>query len=199
MNISELIAENLALKEKVKELEQMLNTDALTGAKSVRSFIEICDRRDNPTHKLVVAFDIKDFGEYNKTYGHHNGDVILKMFAEKLATVFRKSDYIYRRGGDEFVAILNICESLKDVAEIQKRLAEERVSEIAYVGFAAGHGYVQQLVIDAFAEVEAQKRANTLAPGERNDNSTYQHLKWKSEILDVLKTLLTESSAICQP
>lgn len=45
----------------------------------------------------------------------------------------------------------------------------------------------------AYSATEKGKEfsANTLATGDRNDNSTYQHLKWKSEILNVLKTLLT--------
>jgi hypothetical protein len=34
--------------------------------------------------------------------------------------------------------------------------------------------------------------ANTLATGDRNNNSTYQHLKWKNCIVDILKVLMSE-------
>jgi diguanylate cyclase (GGDEF)-like protein len=157
-DIETLIRENLELSQRVAFLEKQLKTDALTGVNSQRELIRICDRREFPNHYLIVAFDIIDFGNFNKHYGHHEGDRILQMFADKLKDVFRFSDYIYRRGGDEFVAILNVSDCSDNLTDIKERLKEANVPDLAYVGFAEGCGYVQELVIEAFGEVEKLKR-----------------------------------------
>lgn len=158
MNINKLLADNAALRKKVLHLENLLDTDALTGAKSARSFFRVCDRRELIEHQLVTAFDLRNFGDYNKRFGHHAGDEILKKFVNKLKVVFRNSDDIYRRGGDEFVTILNTSKNLTDTKEIKERLTDAKIANIAYIGFASGQEPTQELVIRAFAEVEKQKR-----------------------------------------
>jgi len=54
----------------------------------------------------VIIFDLDNFGEVNKRFGHQAGDAVLKAFAGLLTRRFRESDLVARYGGEEFVAVL---------------------------------------------------------------------------------------------
>jgi len=91
------------------ELEVLNKTDELTGLKSRRAFREESDRlidsREDPIS--VIYADLDDFKRYNTIYGHATGDEVLKTVAILLrAASRRKSDFIARVGGDEFVILL---------------------------------------------------------------------------------------------
>lgn len=86
-------------------------TDELTGLNNRRyyniRFIEEQKRarRDGRTLTLLLA-DIDRFKEYNDTYGHPQGDVVLKAVAECMRqTLHRSGDLCFRIGGDEFACL----------------------------------------------------------------------------------------------
>jgi diguanylate cyclase (GGDEF)-like protein len=54
----------------------------------------------------VCFIDIDHFGRFNKRHGDHAGDVALRAVARRLRQVAREGDLLYRKGGEEFVAIL---------------------------------------------------------------------------------------------
>lgn len=56
---------------------------------------------------LIMA-DIDDFKQVNDRYGHVFGDVVLRTFADVLKGATRKSDFIIRFGGEEFILILPV-------------------------------------------------------------------------------------------
>lgn len=49
-----------------------------------------------------IVVDVDDFKAVNDTYGHPEGDYVLKQLAEFLSQVMRKEDVVARMGGDEF-------------------------------------------------------------------------------------------------
>ena len=51
-------------------------------------------------------FDIDRFKAVNDTYGHQCGDFVLKQIANAALQTFRKTDTVFRFGGEEFVVIL---------------------------------------------------------------------------------------------
>jgi diguanylate cyclase (GGDEF)-like protein len=55
----------------------------------------------------VLFVDIDYFKKINDKYGHLVGDQVLIHFADLLKSIIRKSDSIYRFGGEEFVVILD--------------------------------------------------------------------------------------------
>ncbi len=85
--------------------------DPLTSLGNRRLFREISERettraqRYNKTFSLIL-FDLKKFKQINDQYGHEIGDQALKKFAEVMRNSFRRSDSLFRIGGDEFVALL---------------------------------------------------------------------------------------------
>lgn len=68
-----------------------------------------CKREGRPF--LFILIDLDHFKRYNDTYGHQKGDEVLEQFASCLKSCFKRScDTLFRLGGEEFAAILNIKE-----------------------------------------------------------------------------------------
>jgi len=55
----------------------------------------------------VIFIDLDSFKAINDTFGHHIGDKLLKVTANRIRLVARKSDLVARLGGDEFALILH--------------------------------------------------------------------------------------------
>lgn len=93
------------------ENERAATTDALTNVLNRKSFEERTvrymreDARDREACALLI-FDIDNFKNINDTLGHQGGDEVLRAFAATLQETFRRTDYIGRFGGDEFVVFL---------------------------------------------------------------------------------------------
>jgi GGDEF domain-containing protein len=92
----------------VSTLENILiaaQTDALTGLLNQNAWIE---RRRKPAMigSIMIALDVKGLKAANKALGQNGGDQLLAEAAAELRSVFKRSDDIYRSGGDEFVVIV---------------------------------------------------------------------------------------------
>ena len=111
------------------ELENLANTDALTGLFNKRYFEKMMEIRDeNKKPYALFYMDLDLFKPVNDTYGHEMGDKVLKEVAKRLLKCIRSNDYAFRIGGDEFMLILNgnldaqICE--KRIERIKKLIGE---------------------------------------------------------------------------
>jgi diguanylate cyclase (GGDEF)-like protein len=81
------------------------------------------------SHFSLIIFDVDNFKEINDTFGHVAGDKVLKKVAQCLKESFRKSDFIARYGGDEFVvAIENLTKemALEKIISFRKNLKRRR-------------------------------------------------------------------------
>jgi diguanylate cyclase (GGDEF)-like protein/PAS domain S-box-containing protein len=87
----------------------------------------------------VMFIDIDRFKLVNDTYGHQEGDELLKSFAQRAASCLRSGDTLARQGGDEFTVMLPELGSGDDAALIAgKMLAElRRPFRIAGIDFLA--------------------------------------------------------------
>lgn len=54
----------------------------------------------------LIAIDLNNFKSFNDIYGHDNGDVLLRTFAEELVKLVGKGGTVARNGGDEFQILL---------------------------------------------------------------------------------------------
>jgi diguanylate cyclase len=110
--IADLGAQVSALREELQEVKQESALDALTRLFN-RGAVERALAR---AHQLGAIFghdvclivaDIDHFKGINDRYGHPGGDAALRAFADCLVRGFpRRSDFIGRYGGDEFVVLL---------------------------------------------------------------------------------------------
>ncbi len=100
-----------------KTVEKLSITDALTNLYNRRFFDEIFQKelsyaiREKNKFCLFMC-DIDNFKNYNDMYGHQMGDKALITISKKLKSYFnRAGDFVFRVGGEEFAAILNIKNS----------------------------------------------------------------------------------------
>jgi diguanylate cyclase (GGDEF)-like protein len=92
-------------------LEHERNTDALTGLRNWRSFLEVAEHelKDSSQSGSVVSLltiDIDNFKQVNDILGHAAGDRLLVAIATCMRQIFRRTDCLGRLGGDEFAALL---------------------------------------------------------------------------------------------
>lgn len=121
-NIENIIRDFDVPEENKKEVIKQINyiytrtkylsiTDELTGLSNRRYFDNCFEkeflRAQRYNNKLtLVMFDIDHFKSVNDTYGHQCGDFVLKQVANAALQTFRKTDTVFRFGGEEFVVIL---------------------------------------------------------------------------------------------
>ena len=120
IKFSAFLIKNLEeLEHKVQELESELDKaykelliDSLTKAYNrkalKRDLLEILKKGKNRDLDLCIAIlDLDDFKKINDTFGHLVGDFVLIKFVQIVKSLIRKTDKIYRYGGDEFIIIFN--------------------------------------------------------------------------------------------
>ncbi len=113
-------------KKAEKQLKELARIDSLTGCYSRRYGLELLDRQIKLSHRnksplLLTFLDVDDFKTINDTFGHNEGDKVLKESVELFKSTLREVDIICRMGGDEFLLIFPDS-SLKEVSLIRGRL-----------------------------------------------------------------------------
>ena len=124
--------ENISTHEKVSE---QAVTDELTGLPNNRAFRETIDREaaraERFEHELsLIILDVDNFKSVNDTYGHLQGDEVLRLIGTLLLEEPRAIDEPARYGGEEFVVALpeTSTEGAVEMAErIRERLEEEEI------------------------------------------------------------------------
>jgi len=97
-----------------RRLEQMATTDKLTGIMNRQSFeynfrrLRTSSSHDGSPLSLVII-DIDHFKQINDHYGHLVGDRVLQRVAQLIMDSLRRSDRVFRWGGDEFLVLLKEC------------------------------------------------------------------------------------------
>ena len=141
-----LIYENFRLRQMKTVFEDMAKTDGLTGIFNRRYLEDTLSRmirsfsRSNSTMSVLMV-DVDFFKKYNDTYGHHMGDICLKMIAEILIkSAAREDDFAARYGGEEFVVVLPFTDEKgadivanRILENVRLRLLPHESSEIAKI------------------------------------------------------------------
>jgi diguanylate cyclase (GGDEF)-like protein/putative nucleotidyltransferase with HDIG domain len=93
---------------KYQQAESSATTDFLTGLPNARSLFvhlaqEVTRCRRMKTSLAVMVCDIDGLKKINDSFGHLEGDKLLREFSVRLKDACRGYDYVARMGGDEFV------------------------------------------------------------------------------------------------
>ncbi len=159
------------LKVYIKNLNDMAYVDALTGIGNRHAL-----RRDYPTyqgHEVTVAMlDLDNFKLINDTYGHEEGDRVLRDVGKLLSDTFGK-EYCYRYGGDEFLLIVPDI-SISEFNEKLETLKQNKpaIDDTVWAGFSVGFvraaltdpGMLRKLISKADEKMyESKREKNSIA------------------------------------
>jgi len=131
-----------AAKEMELELRRRSVTDSLTGLFNRRHFhatlsLEV-DRSVRYNRPLSLAFfDLDRFKPFNDTYGHQEGDSILRLVSQVMGQGLRNLDQAFRLGGDEFGFILvetTAEQGLLAMERFRQTFNQQWRSKMSYLG-----------------------------------------------------------------
>ncbi|MFT9373812.1 MAG: GGDEF domain-containing protein [Liquorilactobacillus hordei] len=153
----------------ILELRYEATYDGLTDLLNYDSFSDYVSSADNkkPEHHVAVMMDIDNFKQINDSYGHLEGNNVIRFFSTSLKIFFNKNfpqnAEVYRFGGEEFCVLFKE-KDIRECFELMLRFQEDLASksfvtdknEIVKVTFSGGVAEA-----DEFTEIEkAVKKAD---------------------------------------
>jgi diguanylate cyclase (GGDEF)-like protein len=117
------------LRDSEQKFREMSITDSLTKLYNSRHFFRQLDYEVNRASRYktplsLLLMDIDDFKRYNDTYGHLEGDTVLKVLSTTIKSNLRDADSAYRYGGEEFTVILPETDG-EDAFHVAERLRRD--------------------------------------------------------------------------
>jgi diguanylate cyclase (GGDEF)-like protein len=133
----------------IAKYEYAANRDFLTGAWSRRAFWEVAAREIERARRLhrgltLLTMDVDHFKRINDTWGHAEGDEVLKDMVLAVERRMRSIDYFGRIGGEEFAVLMpdTGLEGARVLAErLRAGIAEDQASIQAADSDAAPRSY----------------------------------------------------------
>jgi diguanylate cyclase len=109
--VASMEQEAKGFRDHLEEQRQKALTDPLTGlpnraAWAERLELEVARWQRYGGDLLLAVVDIDHFKRINDNYGHLAGDKVLKIIAGELNNRLRKTDFMARFGGEEFVLLI---------------------------------------------------------------------------------------------
>lgn len=143
-------------------LQELAAYDELTGVRNRRECMRIFDKQLEFTERSnqvlsILLFDLDFFKTINDKYGHLAGDQVLRELAILTRDQIRKSDYLFRWGGEEFMLICpntgqqqaqQLAEKLRQAIE-QHRIAYHETSLFVTASFGTATYPYNALTRDA--------------------------------------------------
>lgn len=184
------------LHHEIEHLKKLVHKDELTGVLNRRGvreefgqfFGEARYTKDHPEHRKnviikdfsIIFFDIDNFKSINDTYGHDEGDRVLKEVAAVLTTHIRDIDAAGRFGGEEFVIALlgadeddayRKGEEIRTTISTRVKLGDEHAVTVSVGVASLKHSNVQTL--DEL--IQRADKAMYVAKHERGKNTTVRY------------------------
>ncbi len=137
-----------ALRRHAAEHEHQALHDPLTGLANRELFRRVAGEAVQDGQRgeggALVLVDLDHFKEVNDTLGHHAGDELLKIVAQRLHGALRTDDTVARLGGDEFGIVLpratDRTGTVALLARVRSQLAEEIVIQGVKLSVEASFG-----------------------------------------------------------
>lgn len=141
-------------KQSEESFKNIAIKDKLTGAynryyfeKRVNDNIEEAEKFNESISMLML--DLDHFKNINDTYGHPVGDEVLKLIAARLNSIIRKSDYLFRVGGEEFVVLMPMTDMFAADKVAEKIRAElEKIEHPVAGKITASIGVAERLKLE---------------------------------------------------
>jgi diguanylate cyclase (GGDEF)-like protein/PAS domain S-box-containing protein len=132
-----LVSDITERKREEERMRRLAHFDSLTGLPNRVLFLDRLQRSiaraRRYRHKLAILYlDLDHFKNVNDTWGHAAGDEVLRVSASRMVQALRMSDTVSRRGGDEFVLIVEQSDAPENLNSICQKLLDEISSEIRF-------------------------------------------------------------------
>ncbi len=116
-----------------KELKYFAFIDPLTGISNRRTGLlmlekELAKNKRKGSVLSICFLDVDDLKTVNDTYGHSEGDLLLKAITKIVSSTIRESDTLSRMGGDEFLIILPDSDT-KTAETVLERIYKRTIQE----------------------------------------------------------------------
>ena len=134
-------------ERQTRQLEKLAMEDLLSGLPNRRMFetvfhqtLGLVERTD--LQAVLMIIDIDDFKRVNDTYGHDEGDRVIRAIGKMLKKMLRKSDFSARWGGEEFALIIQAdldraCEVAQKILTAVRNLEGLQSSVTVSIGMTA--------------------------------------------------------------
>jgi diguanylate cyclase (GGDEF)-like protein len=134
------------LKAHLQREQELASTDDLTGLYNARAFKEEAGKQLDLSrryhHSFALAFiDLDDFKKVNDSWGHTEGDNVLRMVGSTLRRVVRSTDTVGRLGGDEcsvFMPEMSVSSARVAFSKLHRELQLEAQRNGWPIGFSIG-------------------------------------------------------------
>jgi diguanylate cyclase (GGDEF)-like protein len=141
------------LARSLAEGEQLAFYDPLTGLPNRRLLLDrlaalLASSERQQVFSAVMFIDLDRFKTINDARGHATGDHLLRLVAQRLSDLVRKSDTVARIGGDEFVVLLgHLAPDLAAAGNAAQAVAEKIRAALAQEFEIAGQDYASSASI----------------------------------------------------
>ena len=131
------IQEKLKKQTYYDELTKIFNRKAYN--ERIQEKFDLFDRYD--TNFTIAMYDLDDFKKINDTYGHDIGDKVLVEITNEVKSIIRKTDFLFRVGGEEFVIIfdkISLDESYDIAEKIRINISKMQIIENEKITISMG-------------------------------------------------------------
>ena len=129
---------NHELEDKNRQIAALADHDELTGLPIMRVFREhlyLAIQASKREERLIAVcfLDLDGFKRVNDSHGHAAGDEVLKHVSRQLESAVRPQDVVARKGGDEFLILLNSLKNeVANIEDICHRILDAVQKPITY-------------------------------------------------------------------
>ncbi len=130
---SQDVTQKKEIEDRLKEQTALLNFqafhDKLTELPNRALFDDRLQQSITHAHRhnekfSLLFIDLDNFKQINDTLGHHYGDEVLKIIAQRLSACIREEDTLSRLGGDEFTILVQNLETSESAAKIAQKIID---------------------------------------------------------------------------
>ena len=129
-----VFADIRAIREAEQKLQNLLNEDQLTGLPNYRAFQAYIQQKEAGALFAILFIDLDNFKNINDTFGHDQGDEVIRQIAQHLQDTLPQGNFLCRRSGDEFIAVLDIDEPIADFQAKLKLIFKPAVFTVSHMG-----------------------------------------------------------------
>jgi diguanylate cyclase (GGDEF)-like protein/PAS domain S-box-containing protein len=198
------------LKEAESRLADLAYRDQLTGLLNRRAFYERAEeliaqaQRSSPDRlSAFLLIDLDNFKDVNDSFGHDMGDELLRRVSERLSGHLRKTDYLFRLGGDEFTVILTQLGQATDAALVASNLIRAFSEPLLLDGHTVFTALSIGIAVqprDGSNASELMRKSDTALHRAKRERNTYRFYTMqmqseaihKMEVINSLRTALDE-------